>query len=787
MRTWKSCAEEGIALYKCCKFLKAEELFVESVRRARNDNAAPEQLAEALNNLAAGYSARAKYQDATTALREAFSLTKDESTPGERLQKALAMHIRSQLYLEQEHFDDAKTESVLALKVLGAEHTRVSCEFWYNIARAELGLGNQQKALESVDQFLQTASMPMVTYIDETDCTYPIYLEPAIAFTFFGPGWEIKGVSDEWHQTENMVRAQLLKSSMTKLLYGVTRKHQEEALVLCEKLGPHQLTAETYFLVSRRLAFSDHDWETARNYCGDALSMIEQQYGNEHPLLPSYLLNRACLTSVGESIADYKPLLDRAFEIIDKSFGTRHPKRARLQLMYGSLMPVIEPGDKDILQHQEDVALEALNGVLDFFDDTHSLVIAAKLQVANIMIRDGRLRDAEELLKQILEDAVSICGSQPHHLVSCISEMLNLADLLEPVERYAIWELVVNSAEKLDFNQYKDDIGRQIDIIRSTAYIFNRTNMPSEAELLLLMAYELAKEVDADLALDCKVDLICLYQRMQKFEEALILLDQEDRGATPRHQLTQNVRLADILVALERTAEAEQLALGGFSQAEQILHEFVEPFLNYFRILFNLYLEQNRLDEATRVLGIVQSKKEYFSTTAQDVLPVFIRKLAEGYASQHDQRAEKYYVQALESAELIRGRAPHVLDSCYISYAEYLLQCGQVEKAYELQCCSLELRQETFGPDDYWTAIAMLSVSELSVIFDIDRALDLSKKALAIMEKHQDQDEEILLSAYQIRAEILERTPQRLDAIKYHDLARKLEVKLAEKRKETPV
>lgn len=784
MRTWKSCAEEGVALYKCCEFLKAEELFVESVRRARNDNADAEHLAQALNNLAAGYSARAKYQDATTALREAYTLAKNENTSGERLQKALSMHIRSQLYLEQEHFDDAKTESVLALQILGDEYKQLACEFWYNVARAELGLGHHSKALESVDLFLVSASTPMVTYVDETDCTYPIYLDPAISFTYFGPGWEVKGVSDEWHLIENKVRSNLLKSTMTKLLYEVTRQYQEESLALCEMLGDHKLTAETYFLVSRRLAFNDHDWEKARAYCDEALKMVERLYGESHPLLPSYLLNRACLTSVGETIADHKPLLDRAFEIIDKSFGTRHPKRARLQLMYGSLMPVIEPGDKDVLQHQEEVALEALNGLLDFFDDTHSLVIAAKLQIADLMIRDGRIPAAEELLRDILEDAVDISGSQPHHLVSCISELLNLSEHLQPVEKYAIWELVVNATEKLDFNQFSDDIGRQIDIIRSTAYVYNRTNMPGESELLLLMAYELAKDVDADLALDCKVDLICLYQRMGDFDRALKLIEEEDIGASLRHKLTQNVRLADILVALERTTEAEQLALGGLSQAEQILNEFVEPFLNFFRILFNLYLEQNRLDDATRMVGVVTSKKEYYSTTAQDLLPIFIRRLAEGFASQNDHRAEKYYIESIESAELIRGRAPNVLDSCYISFAEYCLQSGNIEKAHELQCSSLELRNETYGPDDYWTAIAMLSVSELSVLFDIDRALNLSKRALAILEKHQDKDEELLLSAYQIRAEILERTPQRLDAIKYHDLARKLEDKLAQKRKD---
>jgi hypothetical protein len=777
LRTWKSCAEEGIALYRSCEFIKAEELLVESVRRARNEKAAPEHTAEALNNLAIGYSGRAKYQDATNALREAYSLTQGEKSQAERLQKVLSMHIRSQLYLEQEHFADAKNESVLALQMLGNALEYLSCEFWYNLARAYLGLGRRKKAFEAVDNFLLSAGK-----LKLIDNVYPIYNDPVISFTYFGPGWEVENVSEEQFRVENDVRALLLKASLSKLLYAPTKQFHDEALKQCEFLGPHHLTAETYFLVSRRYAFNDRDWDKAHKYCREALEIVEKIYGESHPILPVYLLNRACLTSIGDTVADYQPLMDRAFEIINNSFGTRHPKRARYQLMYCSLMPMVNPGGKDFLTRQEEAAYEALNGVLDFFDDNHSLVIAARLQIAEILIRDGRNGEAEELLRQILADAGTLIGSQPHHMIATISELLNLAEYLPDVERYAIWELVITAIGKLDISLYEDDPGRQIDLLRSSAYIQNRTNSPGAAEELLKRAYELAKDLDPDLARDCKVDLICLFQREKDYDRALELLQEEDPDASLRHKLTQSVRLADVLCSLDRNAEAEQLALSGLTQSEQLLSEFADPFLNFFRVLFDLYIEQNRLDDAVRMLGVMTSNNEHYSSTSRDLLPIFLRRLAEAYAIQSDHRAEKYFAQAIDAADVIRGRSPQVLDSCFVSMAEYFMQTGKLEPAHRLHTYSLELREEVFGADSYWTAVAMFSVAELSMELDLDRALQLSKRALEIIDVEPPRDEEYLLAAYQVRALILERSPQRLDAVVYHERARKLEEKLSRRK-----
>lgn len=793
MRTWKSCAEEGIALYKCCRFHKAEELFVESVRRARNDNAAPAHLAESLNNLSIAYFARAKFQDAETALQEASELTSAHRTDAEFVQRLLTAHIRSQIALEQERFENCHIESTTALNT-ATNNPRLSAEFWFNLARSHLGLGQRTKAIEAVDQYLHDAttaneyvgSAKTVGTESGAANSGPVYYDPVTSCTFFGPGWESNDVSNTQLQVEAEIRALLLRASLNKLHFSLTRKYHDEALELCEQLGDHYLTAETYFVAGRRAAFTDHDWVAANKYCREALAIVERIYGESHPIVPIYLLNRVCLTGIGDALRDYEALMSRALTIIDTTFGARHPKRARYQLMYCSLMPMVNPGDTDFNSRQETAANEALEAVMDFFEDTHSLVLAARLQIAEILNRQQRFSESAEILEKLLADSATLADTQPHHIIGCISELLNLAEQLPDVERYELWEQAINSISKIDVNDYSDDPGRQVDLYRSTAYVHIRTNSADAAEELLNKAYELAQGFDVDLARDCKDDLVTFHQRTNNQRRALELLEQEEPGASLHYRMTQNVRRADLLYDMDRANEAEELALKCLTETEQHLPDLIDSFLNFFRILFTIYLENNRLDDAVRMLGTLSVQKEHAGIAARDLLPNLLILLAEQFGAQGDQRAEKYFSQAIHAAGEVQGRSPQILDRCYSSFADYCVDTGQFEKAYKLNCTALRLREEMYGIDNYWTAIGMLRVAELCVESDFDKAMKLSERALAIIDVEPTRDEDYLLAALQVRAYVLERSSQRDEALIYAERARELEKKLAKNLKQTP-
>lgn len=812
MRTWKSCAEEGIALYKCCRFHKAEELFVESVRRARNDNAAPAHLAESLNNLSIAYFARAKFQDAETALREACELTRAHRTDAEFVQRLLTAHIRSQIALEQERFESCHTESTTALNS-AVNNPRLSAEFWFNLARSHLGLGQRTKAIEAVDRFLSDATTanefvskvetagtksgadysgpvyPEPVYSDPVDSAPvypdPVYYDPVTSCTFFGPGWESNDVPKTQLQVEAEIRALLLRASLNKLHFSLTRKYHNEALELCEQLGDHYLTAETYFVAGRRAAFTDHDWVAASKYCREALEIVERIFGESHPIVPIYLLNRVCLSGIGDALRDYEALMNRALTIIDTTFGARHPKRARYQLMYCSLMPMANPGDTDFNSRQEAAANEALEAVMDFFEDTHSLVLAARLQIAEILNRQQRFSESAEILEKLLADSATLVDTQPHHIIGCISELLNLAEQLPDIERYELWELAINSISKIDISDYSDDPGRQVDLYRSTAYVHIRTNSADAAEELLNKAYKLAQSFDADLARDCKDDLVTFHQRTNNHRRALELLEQEEPGASLHYRMSQNVRRADLLHDLERGNEAEELALKCLSETEQYLPELIDSFLNFFRILFTIYLENNRLDDAVRMLGTLSVQKEHAGIAARDLLPNLLILLAEQFGAQGDQRAEKYFSQAIHAAGEVQGRSPQILDRCYSSFADYCVDTGQFEKAYKLNCTALRLREEMYGKDNYWTAVGMLRVAELCVESDFDKAMQLSERALEIIDVEPTRDEDYLLAALQVRAYVLQRSSQREEAIIYAERARELEKKLTKNLKQT--
>jgi len=775
LRTWKSCAEEAIALYRCCQLFKAEEVFVESVRRARNEEAAPEELAQALNNLAIGYIARAKFQDAENAIREATTLVQGAATEPLRVQAALTKLIRTQLLLEQERYFDAKLEATLTLQELGSELEFCSAEFWLNLARAFIGLGELAKASDAIDNFLRTSPLSATG-------SYSIFIDPIVGFAYFGPGWTAESLLKDAGPIEAQIRSLLLRSSLSNLLPSRARKYIEEALTQGAMLGDHYLTAQAY-LAASRLAFGSNDWAEAARHCRSSLEIAERVYGASHPGLSAFLLNTASLTLMTDGLPDCVPLIHRTLDLLNNHFGPRHPKFARCQLMWCGLLPFIDGENKELTVSQEKLLSEALDTFIDFFDDTHSLVLAAKVQMAELLIKTDRLDEARALLMETLKDATALGTSNPYPLVGCLSELLKLSEVLVDSDRYRIWDFIHSTIELIDMDAL--DPSRQVDLMRHLAFLYQKTGDLEQPEILLLRAFELSKALDFDLHRRCKQDLVTLFIETRNFDAALEFLQESSEELTLQQQLRDNVQLAEVYRALDRVHDAEHLALGSLSQAEQLLPDCSDAFLQYVGILTDMYITQNRLEEAVRMVGILSSQKEHLGAPAKDIIPLSLRVIAEAFAQQNDQRAEKFFVQAINCAEEIVGKAPETMDACLVSFAEFCLGTGQVEKAQKLYLRSLDLRREICGEDSYPCALAMFNVAELSIDLDLDKALSLSKRALEIVDTEENANEDYLVAALRLRAVILDRSQQKAEALQLLDRARRLEEKSSKRKKQS--
>lgn len=797
LRTWQTCADEGIALYKSCQLHAAEQCFVESVRRARNESADKSQLAQALNNLAIVYYGRSKYHDAANILRESISLTQDGTTTEERLQKALSMHIHTQILVEREQFVEARNGIVLALQQLPDELNFCSAEFWFSLVKTYVGLGQFSKADDAVESFLQATPLSLTG-------PYRIYIDESCGGSYFGPGWnpvtkkergssEKEGSAEddstgggagpqlEIARIEAEARAVLIRVSLRTQILSQSKGTILSVIELCEPLGDHALTAQTLVIASR-IAFGNSEWAEAAEYCRRSLEIVEKIYGQFHPALLAYLINTASLTLMADGLPDCLSLMDRTFKIVEEFFGQRHPKYARCQLMWSGLMPFIDADNTDIPLTQERLVSEALDTFLDYFDDCHSAVLSARLQLAEVLLKTDRQHDANVLLIQTFNDATKIKNTNPYPLIGCLSEMLKLADLLPADERYDVWDFIHREASKIDC-EIIEGAGRQIDLMRQLAFIFQRVGNVDKPEELLRRCFELSSQVCPDMHHRCKQDLVDYLLEKAKPKEALELLERPCEK-TPSQELRDQVQLVKVNIALNRAADAEKLALAALADAERMLPHCTDSFMQIIGVLIDIYVTSQRLDEAVRMIGILTSRKSMLGVPALDVIPLSLRLIADAFAAQRDNRAEQLYQQSITAAEEIQGKAPETLDASIVAFADFCLTNGQIDKARKLFERWMELRSNVCGEDSFACAIAMLNVAEVNVDHDLNKSLRLSSKALEIMDGDIDVDPEYLVAALNLRAAILERANNQAEALATAERAKALEkIKAIRKRK----
>ncbi len=794
MRTWQTCADEGIALYKRCQLLAAEECLVESVRRARNENVEKPQLSQALNSLAVVYFARSKYHDATNVLRESLLNTESEETEPARVQKALATHIYIQMLVEQERFFDARNEIILALQQLGDDLKFCSAELWFSLVKVYVGLGDFNKADDAIDSFLETTPLSLIG-------PHRIFIDESCGGSYFGPGWEpdVSTEEENWNgvsttgsalssvsdrvRIEAEVRAMLVRASLQNQLTSQAKEIIQDVLELCKPLGDHALTAQSMTIASR-LAFGDSEWAEAAKYCQRSLEIVGKLYGENHPALLAYLINAASLTLMTDGLPDCKVLMDRTFQIVLEFFGPRHPKYARCQLLWSALIPFVEADNADMVATQEQLILEALDTFLDFFDDTHNAVLSARLQFAELLVKTSRVDEADLLLRQLLVDATAVSGTNPYPRIACLTEMLKLADTLATDDRYRLWDFIHKEASKTDC-QSITVTGRRIDVMRQLAFIFQRLGDKDTPENLLRSCFELSLEICSDLHHRCRQDLVDLLIERGKPKEALELLESSTEEKTMTQELREQLQIIKVNIALNRLAEAEKIGLETLARTERILPDCSDSFIQLTGILTDLYLQTSRLDDAVRMVGILTSHKPKLGVAVLDVIPLSLRLIAEAFAGQRDTRAEQLYRQSIAAAEEIQGKAPETLDASIVAFADYCLNNGQVDKARKLFERWLDLRIDVCGANSFPCAIAMLNVAEVNADHDLKKSLDLSCKALEIMDAEDNVAPEYLVAALHLRAAILEKANNQLEATAIIERAKAIERQGEKKRKGT--
>ncbi|MBX9666143.1 MAG: tetratricopeptide repeat protein [Candidatus Obscuribacterales bacterium] len=747
MRTAGTCTKEGIELYKNCQFIEAEQTFVESVRRARNEDLSSVELARCLSNLALVYIFRAKFHDADTILREVLSLTASDTSVS--LEYLFALYLRANLYVEQEYYDQAKRDLKHALQLLGHEHEFCAAEFWFKLAASYLGTGEIEKANSAIDSF----SIASKKCIQESN---RINLDEATGIAIFAHDWQQDGsICEKTASTVAAVRELLIRAKTMMLNPLQAKTLALEAMELGQTLGDHCYLAAAYS-VATKIALTMTDLGHATRCCKKGLELYSRVLGDTHPALITHLAMSARLTLFTKSLPPCEVLMQQLEQIVEKNFGSAHPTYAQYQLLRANILPFFQPAGLDLREQKQKLIQEAFQTLQNSLDNHHSQVINCKVTLADLLMQNGETEQAALLLREALTDTVdSDKITASYNIFMIVNSMLVLANIRRENEQQEIVALTEQTVSNID--ESIASVEQLIHLKRQKADFFKKIGKFTEAEEQSLEALRISKSTDAHVHYRCIEDLTQLEFESGQAEKAYNNLSQASITCHT-DKLRANSQMAYILNALDKKEESESLAMETLTEAKQILPDGAEPFVRCFSLLMDIYLSQDRLDEAVRIVGLYSDYSEYIGPASRDVIPISLRFLADAHAQKKDMRAEELYLQATARAEEARGASPHVLDDCLVSYSDYCRMSGQFDRARKLLERWLELRIRVNGAESFATGVAMINLAELSAEVEPNKALDLSKRAIEIIETEALDDKHFYCESLRIRAYILEKS-----------------------------
>jgi tetratricopeptide (TPR) repeat protein len=264
---------------------------------------------------------------------------------------------------------------------------------------------------------------------------------------------------------------------------------------VCERLYPHAITvldaapetgdtAEKTTLLLNQVAL----YLNARaNYAGAeplirrALDIDEQSYGPGHPRIAIYLNNLAQLLKDTNRLGEAEPLMCRALTIAEQSYGPRHPTVA---IALASLATLLQATNR--LGEAEPLMCRALAINVQNYGPEHPTVARDLNNLAQLLKDTNRLGEAEPLMHWVLDIAEQSYG--PKHPTVAIA-LNSLATLLQATNRLGEAEPLMRRALDIDVQSYgppgHPTVARHLN---NLAQLLQATNRLGEAEPLMRRA-----------------------------------------------------------------------------------------------------------------------------------------------------------------------------------------------------------------------------------------------------------------------------------------------------------
>jgi tetratricopeptide (TPR) repeat protein len=221
-------------------------------------------------------------------------------------------------------------------------------------------------------------------------------------------------------------------------VWNVLRSHAARVILLADEVG---LTNPTSRLMNQLGQYLDERglYTEAEPLMRRALDIEEVSFGSQHPNVAIYLNNLAALLKATDRLSEAEPLMRRALDIDEASFGSQHPDMAR---DLNNLAQLLQATDR--LSEAEPLMRRALDIDEASFGSDHPEVATDLNNLAGLLQATNRLSEAEPLVRRALDiDEASFDSDHPNVArdLNNLAQLLKAANCLseaEPLMRQAV-------------------------------------------------------------------------------------------------------------------------------------------------------------------------------------------------------------------------------------------------------------------------------------------------------------------------------------------------------------
>ena len=219
------------------------------------------------------------------------------------------------------------------------------------------------------------------------------------------------------------------------------------------------------------------DYKNAEPLMRRALEIDEKSFGPDHPEVATDLNNLASLLQSTNRLDQAEPLMRRALVIDENSFGPNHPNIA---IRLNNLAQLLQ--DTNRLAEAEPLMRRALEIDEKSFGPDHPNVAIRLSNLAQLLQDTNRLDEAEPLMKRVVGIFEKSYGKEHPNVATALN---NLARLLKDTNRFDDAELMYRRALEIDEKSFGPDHPNVAIRLNNLASLLQATNRLAEAEPLM--------------------------------------------------------------------------------------------------------------------------------------------------------------------------------------------------------------------------------------------------------------------------------------------------------------